>query len=147
MSLFDRLEQQARQAQLSRHSLIGQVTATRDRLAPKRLKADAIHAVKTGATGARDDMIAHARAHPFAVATGVTLITAWVLRKPLLAHAPTAIRTVYGWLSGNLPFIKNRDNDAEEAGETDGHMIETDGEYDNDNSDQTMVAQDEDEGL
>lgn len=109
----DALSAARQQAQADRARLKGQVAATRDRLAPARLRDDAVEYAHARISDLRHETVAHVRQHPIRTAFGLAALAAWVARKPLLAHAPPAISAAYGWLSGHLRFSEEATNDVQ----------------------------------
>ena len=113
-----------------RARLLKQVSATRDRLMPARLIDDAKAGARAQVSALKQDSIAHVRAHPFLTALGVTALAAWVVRKPLLAHGPDALKNGYDWLSGKLAFSEldlERDDDHSDRANYDPADNDTEG--------------------
>ena len=114
---LNKIVDEARQDALQqRERLAAQLETTRERLQPVTLLNDAKSAVKEQVAQVGRDTVAHAKAHPVATGLGILGIVAWVARKPLLAHAPGAVRNGYNWLSGKLRFSE----DALSSDEVDG---------------------------
>lgn len=104
MSGKDDLANARQQAADNRGRLRARLSVTRDRLTPARLRDDAVDYAKAQVAEVRQETVAHVRQHPVLTVIGVTALIGWIARKPLLAHAPPAIASAYGWLSGQLRF-------------------------------------------
>ncbi|MCC7394383.1 MAG: hypothetical protein IT553_05970 [Sphingomonadaceae bacterium] len=100
----EKVEAAGERAAASRQHLLSSIGATRARLTPARLKADAAKSAKTSLTTARREMIAHVRAHPVRIGFGIAALLAWIFRRPLIAHAPGLLQRGYGWAAGKLSF-------------------------------------------
>lgn len=100
----EKVEAAGERAAASRQHLLASIDTTRTRLTPARLKADALGSAKTALTSAGREIIAHARAHPVRIGFGVAALLAWLLRRPIIAHAPGLLQRTYGWAAGKLSF-------------------------------------------
>lgn len=93
----------AREEALARRDrLRDQLQATRERLNPVRLRDDVVTFARDSANALRHETVAHIRQHPVRTAVGLAALAGWIARKPLLAHAPPLVASIYGWLSGQL---------------------------------------------
>ncbi|MEQ1510520.1 MAG: hypothetical protein ABL909_09010 [Sphingopyxis sp.] len=101
-------------ATAQRRRLAQRAEATRMRISPTRLKADAADSAREQVAAIKNDSLAHIRAHPILVALGAVSLLAWIARKPLLKRAPTAMSRLYAWVSGNLGFSEWLANPAED---------------------------------
>lgn len=92
-----RLAVAAAAAALQRQRLRLRVNATKQRLLPARLKADATdaaeHYVAKGAALGVDQV----KRHPLMSGAAVGALLAWTFREPLLRHGPAALRRAYAW--------------------------------------------------
>ena len=100
----DKLTAAQAAAQRDRARLRASLSATRERIAPKRLAADTLAVAKQEIAQIGSETLAHAKRHRIAIGFSGAAAVAWLLRRPLLRLAPPAARTGYAWLAGNLSF-------------------------------------------
>ena len=102
---LDRLTTVRDAAREARARLAQQAGATRDRLLPSRLTADARLAAEQRMRTAVADTADHIRSNKVETAVTVGAVIAWIFRKPLLRVAPPAARSAYNWLAGRLAVV------------------------------------------
>lgn len=98
------LDTASQRAAMQRRRLRQVASTVRDRLMPARLADDAKTGARAHIAGLKQDTVAHIRTHPVRTVLGLTALLAWMLRKPLMNHAPSAISRAYAVLSGKLAF-------------------------------------------
>lgn len=140
----DSLNALSQRAASNRRRLSARLRATRARLTPDQLKADATYFAMDQIANGRDAVIIHARKHPVRTTLSLLLTAAWLARRPLLDHGPAVVRRGYAWLSGKLSFMNAKLNeDVTETGHTapenagvGGHRDDDRFDNDNDGSDE-----------
>lgn len=78
------------EAKVARGDFLRSVDEAKERLAPGRLKDDAVRQLRQTADNIRQDAIGTVRRHPLLVGGVVATVTGWILRKPLMALSRTA---------------------------------------------------------
>lgn len=144
MAADDPLTALSQEAASNRQRLSARLRATRARLTPDQLKADAADFAMDQIASARDTAIAHVRAHPVRTTLSIAMAAAWLARRPLLDHGPGALRRGYAWLSGKLAFMNDAihedvtepDHTAPENAGVDNHRDDDPFDNDNDGTDE-----------
>lgn len=108
--------ERARELVLQRRQVLrDQYAVTKERLQPAHLIADAKGLARDQVHQLKADTIDHAKAHPVATTLGIVALGAWLARKPLLAHAPNAVKRTYYWISGMVNGDPNIQDEGEDA--------------------------------
>ena len=112
---IQRVERARERVMAQRQLLREQYDITKDRLQPVHLVADAKGFARDQVHQLKFDTIDHAKAHPVATTLGLVAFGAWLARKPLLAHAPNAVKRTYYWISGKITGDSNIQDEGEDA--------------------------------